>query len=89
MKYRKKPITIEAMQVTRNFIEVVIAWIPQEILGEYNLGEFAEDECFVEVYSLEGLVKAGEGDYVVKGVFNEFYVCSEEIFEFSYEKVEE
>lgn len=41
-----------------------------------------------KVKSLEGNVIASKGDYVVKGVKGEFYVCRQDIFEETYNKVE-
>lgn len=33
MKYRKKPVVIEAMKLTRNFADVVVDWIGKETPG--------------------------------------------------------
>lgn len=61
MKYRKKPVVIEAYQTDR---EVIIR-------------------------TLEGNMKANIGDYIITGVKGELYPCKPDIFEATYEKVEE
>jgi len=90
-KYRKKPIVIEAMKLTRNFASNVIEWLKNEnaAYSDYNLGEFAEDSCYILIVTLEGVMEAQEGDYIIKGIKGEFYPCKPDIFEASYEKVEE
>ena len=90
-KYRKKPIVIEAMQLTRMFADVVIDWISDNggIIHACNRGEFKEDSCYIEIETLEGTMMASEGDYVIKGIKGEFYPCKQDIFEASYEKVDE
>ncbi len=90
MKYRKKPIEVEAMQLTRMFCDVIVKWI-EENYGEvccFNGGEFAEDSCYIDIKTLEGTVTASEGDWIIKGIENEFYPVKESIFNKTYEKVE-
>jgi hypothetical protein len=43
----------------------------------------------VKVKTLEGNMWANVGDYVIRGVAGEFYPCKQEIFEQTYELVEE
>lgn len=82
MKYRKKPVTIEAMQYTgENFEEI------QEFMGEEK-PIFARDYVSVVIRTLEGSMKAKVGDYIIKGVKGEFYPCRKDIFEQTYEKVD-
>lgn len=88
MKYRKKPVVIEAMKLTRNFADVIVDWIGKENIRLFSLGEFAEDACYIEIETLEGVMTAREGDYVIKGIKGEFYPCRSDIFEATYEKVE-
>jgi hypothetical protein len=87
MKYRKKPVEIEAVQLTRRYSDVALDFIGKENLSEYNLGEFEEDSCYFKIKTLEGDMLASEGDYIIKGVKGEFYPCKPDIFEMTYEKV--
>lgn len=89
MKYRKKPVVIEAMKLTRRFSDVVVNFIGKNNIAEFNLGEFEEDSCYIEIKTLEGTIVAQEGDWIIKGVKGEFYSCKPEIFEATYEAVKD
>lgn len=88
VKYRKKPVVIEAMKLTRNFAEVVGKWVGRENISSMGLGEFGKDECYMYIKTLEGSMLASEGDFIIKGVKGEFYPCKPDIFEMTYEAVE-
>ena len=86
-KYRKKPVVIEARQVTddlRNHSDIA-RWI--ESNGGEALIPFAEP-C-IYIVTLEGRMRADIGDYVIRGVQGEFYPCKPDIFEATYEPVPE
>jgi hypothetical protein len=83
MKYRKKPIVIEAMQLTPENAESIVDWI-----GESHAYSSEVETCYIEIDTLEGRMTAYKGDYVIKGIKGEFYPCKSDIFEASYEKVE-
>lgn len=89
-KYRKRPLVIEAQQLIRGYAEMTIMWIQENggKLTEFNLGEFYEDACYLEIETLEGTVTANEGDWIIKGIKGEFYPCKPDIFTATYEKVE-
>lgn len=77
-KFRKKPVVIEAIQFTNNFKEI-------ETFCE---GAFDWSDGKSHIKTLEGEMKASVGDYIIKGVNNEFYPCKPDIFEKTYELVE-
>lgn len=100
MKYRKKPVEIEAIQFK------LIREIPFKygVAKEYNEGEIAsfignivrtrhepnetpEGNVYFEIETLEGTMKASLGDWIIKGVKGEFYPCKPDIFEATYERV--
>lgn len=87
-KFRKKPVVIEAMQLTRKNADVCLLFIGKNNIKGYNLGEFAEDSCYINIQTLEGVMQANEGDWIIKGIKGEFYPCKPDIFEATYEKVE-
>ena len=87
-KYRKKPVVIDAIQLTRNFAELAIDFVGRDNIRNYGLGEFAEDACYIEIKTLEGVMEAQEGDYIIKGIKGEFYPCKPDIFAATYEPVE-
>lgn len=86
MKYRKKPVVIEAIQFVDNadcIMEI------HEFLGGDTLRVNYEDNPYIKIETLEGTMKASVGDYIIKGVNGEFYPCKPDIFEKTYEEVAE
>ena len=89
MKYRKKPIEIEAVQFNG--------------LNPTEIKNFVGDNCEVEIYdnkvtppvahivihTLEGDMRVSKGDYVIKGVQGEYYPCRPDIFEQTYQGIED
>lgn len=69
MKYRKKPVVIEAMQFTEESAEKVASWCDGELEGRLLPAE----EWVIAIETLEGVMEAKLGDWVIKGVVNEFY----------------
>ena len=81
MKFRKKPVVIEAVQwngTTESFDAILalgdIKWDPGP-MGSYT---------FI-INTLEGEHIASKGDWIIKGVNGEFYPCKPDIFEKTYE----
>lgn len=87
-KYRKKPVVIEAVKLQRGFAELAVNFVGRENIEHYNLGDIAEDTCHIVIKTLEGEMTAYDGDYIIKGIANEFYPCKASIFEQTYELVE-
>ena len=79
-QYIKKPVTIEAVQLTDSNHSEIIQWLSSYDVESYTLNSF---ELYIK--TLEGVMKANVGDYIIKGVKNEFYPCKPEIFEMTYE----
>ena len=80
MKYRKKPIVIDAIQYNgKNKVEIQL--FMNRYLDETSKG--------LKIPTLEGYMFASVGDYVIKGVQGEFYPCKPDIFEQTYELVGE
>ena len=77
-KYRKKPIVIEAIQWTGDNLVEVSQFMTH---GRYN-GEVKT----IEIETLEGIMIASIGDYIIKGIKGEFYPCKSDIFEQTYEE---
>lgn len=84
-KYRKKPVVVEVWQLTKENIEVGIPdWIDTD-----QVSIFGGENAFAEIHTLEGTMQASYGDYIIKGVKGEVYPCKPDIFEQTYEKVED
>jgi hypothetical protein len=81
MKYRKKPVVIEAMQLTSGKFWDVYHWIDES--GAVD--EWDDEPLGIKIKTLEGDVWAREGDWVIRGISDEFYPCKPDIFELTYE----
>lgn len=82
MKYRKKPVVIEAKQFDGT--DKSVDWLlPQLISGEIGR---ATNKLYIK--TLEGVMTANVGDYIIKGVNEECYPCKPDIFEKTYELAE-
>jgi hypothetical protein len=85
MKYRKKPVVIEAIQCKEpNIIADIVNFCPtakQSDGGESGL-------IWVEIPTLEGTMVACLNDWIIKGIKGEFYPIKNDIFLATYEKVE-
>jgi hypothetical protein len=87
-KYRKKPVIVDAFRWTgdRDQIED-----PEWIVEAIKSGKvrFSEDGESLFVVTLEGILMANQGDYIIRGIQGEIYPCKPDIFEATYERVEE
>ena len=92
MKFRKKPVVIEAVQF-KGFDkkgQVSLSERPEWLVNQF--GEtilFFDKPNTLTVKTLEGSMVANINDYIIKGIQGEFYPCKPDIFEATYEKVEE
>lgn len=85
MKFIKKRVVIEAV----HWNGIKVSETPEWILEALNSGVLVRFGDKVQVRTLEGVMTASPGDYIIKGVDGELYPCKPDIFEKTYEKVEE
>lgn len=85
-KYRKKPVVIDAFRWTGGPDQTED---PEWIIDRIRLGQvgFADGKMFIK--TLEGVMEATPGDYIIRGVKGEVYPCKPDIFEETYEEVKE
>ena len=104
MKFRKKPVVIEAIQWTgsRNRFVEILKWA-NGVTGDNIIDGGAvfhptvvgtDDDCLTSswplfINTLEGTMAASIGDWIIKGVNGEFYPCKPDIFAKTYERIEE
>ena len=85
MKFRKKPVVIEAVQVPMSdqVAEhgLVIGWF----LSHGFDGYYIADDKGYDIKTLEGTMHASPGDWIIRGVKGEFYPCKPDIFAATYE----
>ena len=87
MKFRKKPVVIEAIKLPErgdDNLDAFHAWCEEVGFKDFSSGR---DET-LEIFTLEGTMTAQPGDWIIKGVKGEFYPCKPDIFEATYERVE-
>ena len=87
-KYRKKPIVIEAIRFedTPECLAALSEFIDDQEL-HVGRGPYEPPKLLLE--TLEGMHQATLGDYIIKGIAGEFYPCKPDIFDATYERVEE
>ena len=97
MRFRKKPIVIEAFQMTKERRMDNIEW--PEWLNEawnkeegedgalFRMNKEAEMPDILCIQTLEGIHIINWGDWIIQGVKGEIYPCKPDIFEQTYEEV--
>lgn len=98
-KYRKKPVVIEAIQWNGNSNKAEVeAFVGRTLIAELEIDTAYEVGMGLPIFSLlvetkEGVMKAMKGDYIIKEAFptgdRDFYPCKPDIFEATYEVVNE
>lgn len=90
-KYRKKPVVIDAIQWTGDNIEDVFTFMGDT--EPLYMGEFPDADDIIGIDTLEGLMVAKKGDWIIKEPHptkdRTFYPCKPDIFEQTYELVED
>ena len=77
MKFRKKPVVIEAVQFDGSLASV------ECLVGLTVTQDRTSDSCQIE--TLEGVMSASKGDWIICGIKGEFYPCKPDIFAATYE----
>ena len=75
-KFRKRPIVIEAIQLTKENMDKVA-----------KLCDGSVGDTTIFLTTLEGVMSAQFGDWIIKGINGEFYPCKPDIFEKTYEEL--
>ena len=86
VKYRKKPVVIEAIRWTGDNIADVTVFMGPDEPG-YVGKRFSNADDLVVIETLEGRMIANKGDLIIRGVKGELYPCKPDIFEATYEAV--
>jgi hypothetical protein len=100
MKYRKKPVVIEAVKVTAAdynggwddgspFSEIP-EWLKDALeTGRVKVHPCDADYAEWDIYTLEGVMRATPDDYIIRGIKGELYPCKADIFAATYEEAGE
>ena len=88
MKYRKKPVVIDAIQFDGGNYKQIFDWVGQWEPEDDGPGMWSgDDEKTLIIDTLEGEMRANEGGWIIRGIQGEFYPCKSDIFVATYEKV--
>jgi hypothetical protein len=83
-KYRKKPVVIEAVQ----FDGTDASYNDVQALADLSkMGILETCEQGIKISTLEGVMVAGPGDWIIRGVKGELYPCKPDIFAATYDEV--
>lgn len=81
-KFRKKPVIVEAYHFTHDNKDRVFNFVTCNASADFEDGD-----PVLRIQTLEGIMTAYIGDWVIKGVMGEFYPCKSDIFAETYEEV--
>lgn len=84
-QYRKKPVVIDAVRYDGNFRCLDIFAIDE--VSHFIVSKDSDGNQCIKIPTLEGEMVASVGDYIIRGVKGEFYPCKPDIFEMTYESV--
>lgn len=97
MKFRKKPVVIEAVKVLFQEmladgpegppVENAPEWFNDAVrAGVVTLStRGARDYAVLDIHTLEGVMEATPGDWIIRGIKGELYPCKPDIFDATYE----
>ena len=86
MKFRKRPVEIEATNFTRETFDSVKDFT-NGTAHSFKIEKSINVKCTCIIQTLEVEHIATEGDLIIKGVQGEFYPCKPEIFVKTYEPI--
>lgn len=89
-KYKKRPVKIKALKLTLKVWDKL--WGNPTDINNYLLQATFEKDSQEKIFvieTLEGVMKATIGDYLIIGIKGEIYPCKEDIFRKTYELVRE
>ncbi|SHT85455.1 Uncharacterised protein [Mycobacteroides abscessus subsp. bolletii] len=85
-RFRKKPVEIEAKQITDDLSAIdIVGWMNSHGVSVELSG--ARRPFALKIATLEGVMLAEPGDWVIRGVAGEFYPCKPDIFAQTYETI--
>ena len=82
--YRKKPVVIQAIKLERSNIDAAYEFAYGNPIS-MNERTMIEGWGGMRIQTLEGVMLANFGDYIIKGVKGEVYPCKPDIFDMTYE----
>lgn len=84
MKYKKKPVIIDAFEFGAGVPENIEKWAVEAVEKKIIEIVVEKEMTSLIVHTLEGNIKAAKGDYIIRGINGEIYPCKPDIFEKTY-----
>ncbi len=90
MKYKKKPVVIDAFQWTGGPDQIEDPeWACESIKnGTIRIVNSGKPTVALMIETLEGTMRASRGDWIIRGIKGEIYPCKPDIFEATYDTIE-
>lgn len=85
-QFRKRPVVVEAYRLPladEPVPESFHDWCAKHDFHQYD----SDRDQGLSIHTLEGVMRADPGDWIIKGVGGEFYPCKPDIFALTYEEV--
>lgn len=85
--YRMKPVVVEAMRWTgtQASAQAIVEWAAEHGGHLTHWQDRISGEHFLRIGTPEGALLASPGEYIIRGVLNDFSVCHSDVFEQTYE----
>lgn len=88
--FRKKPVEIEAMRFAHlDDADAIALWCGGRRRTSIKPSDLTDQRFWIDIPTLEGVMSARLGDWIIKGVKGEFYPCKPDVFEMTYESMAE
>jgi len=91
MKYKKKPVIIDALHWDGSLAKMLTIneYFPELVTTHLDSNKQQGSVRMWSIATLEGYHVVSKGDYIIKGIKGEFYPCKPDIFELTYDAVDE
>lgn len=91
MRYRKRPVEVEAIQFTGENVGEILRFTGTEraepVFSPAHRAGFSSPH--IRITTLEGVMEAHKGDWIIRGVEGEVYPCQDSIFRATYDECAE
>lgn len=88
MKYKKRPIVVEAVQYLGKGVGCAFLERPAWLFNAVYEGDIFRKDGELNISTLEGELRVSKNDYIIRGIDGEIYPCKPDIFERAYELIE-
>lgn len=87
-RYRKRPVVVEALRFDTWSMDGAARWCGGRLGSDVKPSDHTDIRYWIDIPTLEGVMRADLGDWIIRGVQGEFYPCKPDIFAATYEPAE-